>query len=235
MTSENTNHIWETLDKVNVNEHTEKVGNFTYLSWTWAWATLMEHYPQAKYVMHDDVVFPDGSREVRVSICIKIKGETVERMMWLPVMNNRNKAIINPNSYDINTARMRCLVKCMAMFGLGHYVYAGENIPMSEKEALEQPLTDKQIKQINDLLEETDADVDKFLNLYEVESVQEISQAVFDQALSVLEDRKEKQNSKPQAPSDDVVDAITHGDEPDVPDGLSVEDFVDEFRKAVKK
>lgn len=78
------------------------------------------------------------------------------------------------------------------------------------------PLNDEQIKKINDLLEETDADVDKFLNLYEVESVQEISQAFFDQALSVLEDRKEKQNSKPQAPSEDVVNAITHGDEPDI-------------------
>tara|TARA_E500000318_G_scaffold110299_2_gene125341 strand:- start:828 stop:1502 length:675 start_codon:yes stop_codon:yes gene_type:complete len=216
MTSENTNHIWETLEKVNVNEHTEQVGKFTYLSWTWAWATLMEHYPQAKYVVHDDVVFPDGSREVRVSICIKIKGETVERMMWLPVTNYSNKAIINPNSFEINTARMRCLTKCMAMFGLGHYIYAGENIPMSEKEALEQPLTDEQRKEIDDLLEETNADVDAFLKHYEIESVQEMSQAVYDQALKMLQTKQQKQNSKPQAPSEDVVDAITHGDEPDI-------------------
>ncbi len=49
--------------------------------------------------------------------------------MWLPVLDFKNKPIANPNAFDINTARMRCLVKCLAMFGLGHYIYAGEILP----------------------------------------------------------------------------------------------------------
>ena len=33
--------------------------------------------------------------------------------------------------FDINTAIMRCLTKNLAMFGLGHYIYAGEDLPKS--------------------------------------------------------------------------------------------------------
>ena len=96
-------------------------------------------------------------------------------------------------------------------------------------------LTDKQKAEIDKLLKDTNADLDAFLAHYEVDSIGSMTQAIYDQALKMLQTKKAKQNSKSPAPSDDVVDAITHGDEPDVPDGLSAEDFVDEFRKAVKK
>ena len=54
--------------------------------------------------------------------------------MWLAVMNYSNKAITNPTSVDINKSQMRCFVKCIAMFGLGLHIYAGEDIPMNEDE-----------------------------------------------------------------------------------------------------
>jgi hypothetical protein len=49
--------------------------------------------------------------------------------MWLPVMDFRNKAVVNPSSVDINKAKMRCLTKCFSQFGLGHYIYAGDDTP----------------------------------------------------------------------------------------------------------
>ena len=49
--------------------------------------------------------------------------------MWLPVINHQNKPIPKPTSFDVNTAKMRCLVKCLAMYGLGLYIYAGEDLP----------------------------------------------------------------------------------------------------------
>ena len=55
--------------------------------------------------------------------------------MWLPVMDNRNNAISNPTSRQISDAKMRCLVKCIAMFGLGHYIFAGEDLPSEKKES----------------------------------------------------------------------------------------------------
>ena len=85
--------VWQNLYSINVSHHVEKKGNLSYLSWTWAWQALMEEYPQAQYTV-DDRTYPDGSMEVRVTITIERQGEKLERMMWLPVMNHRNQAIV---------------------------------------------------------------------------------------------------------------------------------------------
>lgn len=122
------NTFKQTFDKlsaIDVNEHTESKGKYTYLSWTWAWATLVENTETACYVWQEDKIFSDGSMEV--SCVLTVNGQSLP--MWLAVMDNRNQAITNPTSTDINKARMRCLVKSMAMFGLGHYIYAGESFP----------------------------------------------------------------------------------------------------------
>jgi hypothetical protein len=52
------------------------------------------------------------------------------RTCWLPVMNHRNQPIQNPDAFQVNTAIMRCLTKCLGMFGLGLNVYAGEDLPL---------------------------------------------------------------------------------------------------------
>jgi hypothetical protein len=124
--------IWETLSKADVSPHVEKKGRMNYLSWAWAWGYLMEHYPDATYEIHPPTLYGiDDS--VEVSVTVTING--MSRFMWLPVMDNRNNAIQKPSSRDISDARMRCLVKCLAMFGLGHFLYAGEDIPSEDKQA----------------------------------------------------------------------------------------------------
>ena len=127
--------IWETLSTIDCSEHIEKKGQFSYLSWPFAWAMVKENYPLAHYELEPDTVYPDGTMEVRVSVTVAVGEEahdlmdTLKHIMWLPVLDFKNKAIQNPNAFDINSARMRCLVKCLAMFGLGHYIYAGEDLP----------------------------------------------------------------------------------------------------------
>jgi hypothetical protein len=117
--------VWATLSAINCNEHVEKKGQFSYLSWTWAWAMVCEKYPDARYQLEDDIVYPDGSMEVRVTVWI----DGISHTMWLPVLDFKNKPIANPNAFDVNSARMRVLVKCLAMHGLGHYIYSGESTP----------------------------------------------------------------------------------------------------------
>ena len=119
--------VFKKLVGVNVGEKIEKKGKFSYLSWSWAWQEVKGKYPDATFEVHDDVVYPDGTREVRVSVTI----EGLTHMMWLPVMNNTNNAISNPNARDVSDARMRCLVKAIALHGLGLYIYAGEDIPQA--------------------------------------------------------------------------------------------------------
>lgn len=117
--------IWKTLSAIDVSAKTEKKQNMTYLSWSWAWGVMMEHYPQAAYEFQDNTTEQDGT--VTVNVTMDIDGN--KRSMWLPVMGNGNKAAVKPDAFIINKNKMRCLVKCMAMYGLGHYIYAGEDLP----------------------------------------------------------------------------------------------------------
>jgi hypothetical protein len=117
--------IWNKLSAVDCSKHIEKKGNLSYLSWAWAWGTLMEHYPDATYEFHEPTIYEGGTMEVRCTVTI----EGLSRTMWLPVMDYKNQAIVNPDARAISDNKMRCLVKAIAMFGLGHYIYAGEDIP----------------------------------------------------------------------------------------------------------
>jgi hypothetical protein len=121
---------WKKLAAIDVSKHIEKKGSLSYLSWAWAWGVLMDNYPDSVYTMDADEIHADGSVTVHCSLTV----DGVTRSMWLPVMDMKNNAKLNPNSTDINKARMRCLTKCIAMFGLGHYIYAGEDLPQPEAE-----------------------------------------------------------------------------------------------------
>ncbi|BAQ90183.1 rad52-like recombinase [uncultured Mediterranean phage uvMED] len=136
--------VWETLSTINVSERVEKkyfknkkTGReygLSYLSWAWAWAEVKKRYPTASYEIHDDIFFPDNTVETRVSVTI----EDQTHMMWLPVMDFKNDAKVNPTSREVSDTRMRCLTKAIAMHGMGHYIYAGEELPegqLTEEEA----------------------------------------------------------------------------------------------------
>jgi hypothetical protein len=113
------------IRKINVNEHTEKKGKFTYLSWAWAVDQLLQLDPSATWVHNKPESFEDGSMMVFCSVTAF--GKTMTSM--LPVINNQNKPIIKPSAMDVNTAMQRNLVKAIALHGLGLYIYAGEDIP----------------------------------------------------------------------------------------------------------
>ena len=115
------------LRLINVNEHTEKKGKFTYLSWTWAVNTLLQNDPSATWTFGDPVYFAES---VMVFCTVTAMGKSMTCQM--PVLNNMNKAIPNPNAMDVNTAMMRCLVKTISLFGIGLYIYAGEDLPDEE-------------------------------------------------------------------------------------------------------
>lgn len=115
------------LRKINVNEHTEKKGRFTYLSWTWAVDQLLENDPSATWVFGDPTYFAET---LMVYCTVTAFGKSMTCQM--PVINNSNKAIPNPNAMDVNTAMQRCLVKTIALFGIGLYIYAGEDLPQED-------------------------------------------------------------------------------------------------------
>lgn len=128
--------VWRTLSSINVNEFIEKKANLSYLSWSWAWSTLMHHYPESEFQFGDPVIYPDGTVEIRVAVTVQSGDNRHTRECWLPVMDNRNNAIPNPDARKVSDTKMRCLVKCLALHGLGMYIYAGEDLPQAEVESI---------------------------------------------------------------------------------------------------
>jgi len=178
--------IWQTLSKIDCSAHVEKKNGLSYLSWAWAWGVLMEHYPDAQYSFDPPQIFPNGTQMVFCTVTI---GEC-SRRMWLPVMDHRNKSIVDPDSFSVNTSMMRCLVKCLALYGLGHYIYAGEDLPAVEI----QPVTEGQVAELVALIETLGdrINLEAFLGFFKIASLAEMKSSDFAKAKALLE-KKAKQ------------------------------------------
>lgn len=126
------------LYSVNVNGHTEKKNNLTYLSWAWAWGEIKKRHPDATYTVYENAdgwnYHTDG-HTCWVKTGVTVNG--IEHIEYLPVMDYKNKSISveNVTSYDVNKSIQRSLTKACARHGLGLYIYAGEDLP--EEEAAE--------------------------------------------------------------------------------------------------
>lgn len=124
--------VFDTLNEINVNEHTEKKNNLTYLSWAWAWAEVKKKYPLANYTIYENKdgwnYFTDG-KTAWVKTGVTIEG--LEHIEYLPVMDYKNQSIPleRITSFDVNKAIQRSLTKAVARHGLGLYIYAGEDLP----------------------------------------------------------------------------------------------------------
>jgi len=176
----NKKSVWATLSSIDCSAKVEQKGKLTYLSWAWAWQTLMEHYPDSTYEYGAPAGMTNDTAEVNVAVTV----EGVTHRMWLPIMDNRNKSIVNPTTRDVSDARMRCLVKCIAMFGLGIYIYAGEDLPESTKTEV---VNVTQASEIKVLLELTGADTKKFLQHYKAHSVDEMLAINYRNAVAALQ------------------------------------------------
>ena len=123
------------LYAVNVNGHTEKKNNLTYLSWAWAWGEIKKRHPDATYTVYENAdgwnYHTDG-RTCWVKTGVTVNG--IEHIEYLPVMDYKNKSISieNVTSFDVNKAIQRSLTKACARHGLGLYIYAGEDLPEEE-------------------------------------------------------------------------------------------------------
>ena len=166
---------FEKLSAINVNDKVEKKSGLTYLSWAWAWSEVKKACPDAAYeVMKDPTTskpyFYDENLGYIVMTKVIIGTEVLG--MWLPVMDGANKAMKNePYNYttrygektveaatmfDINKTLMRCLVKNLAMFGMGIYIYAGEDLPESESTPVVAAKVEAPVVELPDLKKDSD-------------------------------------------------------------------------------
>ena len=158
MTQKTKETTFEMLSKINVNKFVEKKNGLTYLSWAYAWSEVKSNCPDATYEIGETEY--DESLGFMCHTSVTIDGETLP--MWLPVMDGANKSmkkvaykfktkygdkdVAAATTFDINKTIMRCLVKNLAMFGLGIYIFAGDDIPTSEMQ--EEEVKPKQLVQL---------------------------------------------------------------------------------------
>lgn len=121
---------YETIRKIDVSDKIEKKNGLSYLSWAWALDTLLQNDPNADWVYPESTTFPDGT----VMVYCEVTAFGKKRKAHLPVIDYKNQPIKNPNAFQTNTAMQRCLVKAIALHGLGLYIYAGEDLPEGSAE-----------------------------------------------------------------------------------------------------
>lgn len=220
--------VFDVLNAINVNDKTEKKKSggteLTYLSWTWAWAEVKKRFPDAHYeiIMHNGLPYVyDENTGYMVFTNVTIDGIT--HTMWLPVMDGANKAMKNkPYTYstkyngektvdaatmfDVNKTIMRCLVKNLAMFGLGLYIYSGEDLPEVEVEEQKtaQEVAKKKLEKIDavqlealkSILAGNGIDEKFILDLYKLKTLEDVTNQKYENIQSHIADIKKKQEEK---------------------------------------
>lgn len=205
------------LSSIDVARHIEKKGNFAYLSWPFAVSELRKADPLAcwEVIRFNGLPYLATETGFYVEVAVTVEGVTLSQVH--PVLDTRNKPIQNPTAFDINTSIQRCLVKSIALHGLGLSVYAGEDLANLEtappptaavkekpgpRQAAMAPATPTPLRQvpatidatqqarIRELIEETGAELDRLLDYFSVESLDQIYANQYDRVIRSLEHRR---------------------------------------------
>lgn len=201
---------FDKLYEINVNNHTEEKNGLTYLSWAWAWQEVKKVYPDATYIIKkfENSLPYVYDEKIGYMVFTEVTIEGLTHEMWLPVMDGANKSMKSePYTYqskkwnnvekkydmvektveaatmfDINKTIMRCLVKNLAMFGLGLYIYAGEDLPQVEEKKIDKELA---TALVNTLKAEgfSDEDIGKSLAKYKVKTAEELTESQYAEIL----------------------------------------------------
>ncbi len=196
------------LNAINVSEHIEKKGGFSYLSWPFAVAQLRLADPTATWEVRrfDGLPYLACEAGVFVEVAVTVQGVTLSQIH--PCLDGRNRPLMAPTAFDINTSIQRCLVKAIALHGLGLYIYAGEDLPQpitdaandASVQAKPEPRTDvrhigatisgPQQAQVHKLVIETGTDLNRLLAHFGIGSLNELPVAEYIRVVRSLESRR---------------------------------------------
>lgn len=207
------------LAAINVSEHVEKKGQFNYLSWPYAVQQLRLFDDTATWVIQRFNGLPYLSTDCGTFVEVAVTVRNVTLSQIHPVLDSRNKPIPVPSAFDINTSIQRCLVKAIALHGLGLNVYAGEDLPTIENnmnasgtsmpikqafkpsvvnrlpdKGLSQPelLTPNQLRYINRLIRETETDVNQLLDYFGFAELEQIPKFEVNRVIQTLEGNRQQ-------------------------------------------
>ena len=190
-------NYFERLNRINVSEHLEKKGDFRYLSSPFAVAQLRLADPAASWEVRrfDGLPYLKTETGYFVEVAVTVQGVTLSQIH--PVLDGRNRPLLEPSAFDVNTSIQRCLVKAIALHGLGLYVYAGEDLPDgNEAEPVNPPtvaplrkvrtITLGQQRFLEKLITEAGWTEARFLDYFGIKAVAELPMPEFDRAMKGL-------------------------------------------------
>ena len=186
------------LNAINVNDHIEKKGQFSYLSWPYAVAQLRQADPTATWHVVRFHGLPYLKTDCGHFVEVEVIVEGIRLSQIHPVLDARNKPIEMPSAFDINTSIQRCLVKAIALHGLGLYIYAGEDLPegAANESQSQQPAAEfvnaEQITRIKSLLAETGQTLQRLLGFLHVDALEQIPAADYQRVEHLLERSKRR-------------------------------------------
>jgi len=113
-----------------------------------------------------------------------------------PVLDGKNRPLAEPTAFDINTSIQRCLVKAIALHGLGLYIYAGEDLPNGEEQPKPQPkvtpsqnqrlITEAQLRYLKRLIAEARSSEQHIKDYFNLDRLEDLPMKEFDRALQAL-------------------------------------------------
>ncbi len=192
------------LNSINVSEHIEKKGSFAYLSWPYAVAQLRQVEPSASWEVRrfDGLPYQKTELGYFVEVAVTVQGITLSQIH--PVLDSYNDPIELPTAFEINTSIQRCLVKAIALHGIGLYVYAGEDLPETDKQRVVSaapkppvamhtaisPASPAQLRYIERLIQETASELTQVLAFFGVESLDKLTVQTASRAITSLEKQR---------------------------------------------
>jgi hypothetical protein len=230
MTNTNDNYFVR-LSTINVSDYVEKKGQFAYLSWPYAVSQLRQCDPTATWEVKRFNGLPYLTTElgVFVEVAVTVQGITLSQIH--PVLDAKNRPIPIPTTFDINTSIQRCLVKAIALHGLGLSIYAGEDLPLvdgevgtedkrvvptpttpttqpplqptkvtalpvpEKRETRSDTITLAQVRYITTLIEQTGTELQKVLDYFGVERIEDIAKTEASRVIRSLEQQRDQRRA----------------------------------------
>jgi Protein of unknown function (DUF1071) len=189
-------NYFERLNSINVSQHIERKGDFAYLSWPFAVAQLRLADPAACWEVRrfDGLPYLKTETGYFVEVAVTVQGVTLSQIH--PVLDGKNRPLLEPTAFDINTSIQRALVKAIALHGLGLYIYAGEDLPKGEEQPklpppatpirTERLITPAQLRYLKRLIEAAKSSEQHIKDYFNVDRLEDLPMKEFDRAMQAL-------------------------------------------------
>jgi Protein of unknown function (DUF1071) len=189
-------NYFERLSKINVSQQIEHKGGYAYLSWPYAVSQLRLADPAACWEVRRFDGLPYLRTEIGffVEVAVTVQGVTLSQIH--PVLDGKNRPLVEPTAFDVNSSIQRALVKGIALHGLGLYIYAGEDLPDGEEQPKPQPkitpvntqrvISAAQLRYLQRLIVEAKSSEEHIKDYFNLDRLEDLPMKEFDRALQAL-------------------------------------------------